>query len=132
LSYPVRAVAVFGNLGGVFVPRAGNMKCCISSGTGRGAHPFTKPFASIPEPLGKESQVVLHGLTGPQELEDLKVDFRHIAKMPVDDLHMCDPGVQRNEVIICIPGSIRIANNIFSPYLGDPFLRVRLGIREKL
>jgi hypothetical protein len=94
--------------------------------------PLAEPFANVPEPLSKESQVVRHGLPGPQKFEDLKGNFRHIAKMPVDDLHVCEPGVERNEMVVCVPRSFRIASRVLSPQLHDPLMRVRPGVRKEL
>jgi hypothetical protein len=84
------------------------------------------------ELLGEESKVIRHDLPGPQALKDLEGRFRQLVKMPLDDPHVRDPGVHRDKVVICIPGSIGVANNVLSPQLGDLCVRMRLGVRKEL
>ncbi|KAK1660684.1 hypothetical protein QYE76_048843 [Lolium multiflorum] len=146
LSHPVRAVLALRSFGGVRVGTqgvegikvqllilgAGNAKRCVSSGTGRRAFPLAEPFTGISEALGKKGQVLRYNLPGPQKLEDLHGYFRHVAKVPIDSLHVGDPGVQRNEVIVRVPRGIRITDNMFGPQLHHPLMRMRLGVREKL
>jgi hypothetical protein len=116
----------------LFVPGAGNTKCCISSGTRGGVFPLAEPSVGFLEPLSKEGEVVRHGLPRPQELEDLEGDFRQLVKMPVDDPHVCDPGITCNQVIISVPGSLGVSSTILNPQLGDLGVRVRLGLRKEL
>jgi hypothetical protein len=62
--------------------------------------PLAYPPTGILEPDGKESEVVRHRLPRPEALEDLERDFWQLAKMPVDDLHVRNPGVQSGEVVL--------------------------------
>jgi hypothetical protein len=116
----------------LLIPRAGNAERCISSGTSRLAFPLAEPLTGVPRALGEESRVLQYSLPGPQELKDLHSHFRHVAKVPVDSLHMGDPGMQRNEMFIWAPRGIRTAGTMFSPKLHHLLVRVWLGVREKL
>jgi hypothetical protein len=57
---------------------------------------------------------------------------RHIDEVPVHSLHVGNPSVQRDKVVIGIPRGIRVADSIFNPELRHPLVRMRLGIREEL
>jgi hypothetical protein len=52
--------------------------------------------------------------------------------MLVDDLHVGEPGVECNEMVVCVPRSFRVTSRVLSPQLHDPLVRVRLGIRKEL
>jgi hypothetical protein len=62
--------------------------------------PLAQPPTGFLKPVGEKSEVVQHGLLRLEALEDFKGGFRQLAKMMVDDTHVRDPGVQRDEVVI--------------------------------
>jgi hypothetical protein len=53
-----------------------------------------------------------------------------VSKIPVHRAHVGDPGRQRGQVVIRIPGRIQILVRLCDPALSYLLLRVCMGIRK--
>jgi hypothetical protein len=94
--------------------------------------PLAEPPAGILKSLRETAEVIRHRFPGPEALEDLQRGYRQLAKMPVNNPHVGDPGVQSGKVVLYGPGGAGVRNRILSTELGDGCLRAYLRIREHL
>jgi hypothetical protein len=115
----------------IFIPGAGEPKSCVSSGPRSRMAPLTEPPAGTKKPLGEAAEILRHRFPRPEALKDPDRCFWELAKMPVDNLHMCDPGKQGGDVVLYGPGDVRIGNRILGQELRDVHLRALLGIQEQ-
>ena len=92
------------------------------------------PLAQSPtgflEPLSNEAVVIRNGLSRPEALEGHDGSSGQLSKMPVNNSHMRDAGVQGGEVIFAGPGSVGI-HGIISPSLGDSGCSSNLRVRKE-
>jgi hypothetical protein len=71
--------------------------------------PLAEPPAGILKSLRETAEVIRHRFPGPEALEDLQRGYRQLAKMPVNNPHVGDPGVQSGKVVLYGPWALASA-----------------------
>jgi hypothetical protein len=51
--------------------------------------------------------------------------------MPIHGAHVLDPGGERNQMVIWIPGRIRVGHFLFRPAFRHLVVGMRLGVRKE-
>jgi hypothetical protein len=91
--------------------------------------PLTQPPASFQEPLSNEAGALRNRLSRPKALEGRDGSVGQLGKMPINNLHVRNAGVQSKEAILCGPGGVGV-NQFLDPVLGECSLGAGLETRE--
>jgi hypothetical protein len=78
--------------------------------------PLTQPPASFQEPLSNEAGALRNRLSRPKALEGRDGSVGQLGKMPINNLHVRNAGVQSKEAILCGPGGVGV-NQFLEPVL---------------
>jgi hypothetical protein len=115
----------------IFVPGAGDAQGRICSGTSRRASPFPDPPAGVLETVREKRYALRHSVLRPHHVADFLGMIWQIDQVLVHGAHMLNPGGERDQVVICIPGKLPVAERQLCPALLHLLVGVHLGIRKE-